>query len=316
MDVSYVTSTYKKRNTNLLVKRLLKNYQLYLLLLPAIIYIIIFHYGAMYGVQIAFKDFMAIKGINASPWSGIRHFERFFNSSQFWLVIKNTVYLSLYSLTLGFPVPIVFALMLNNVPNKRFKSLVQTVTYAPHFISVVVLVSMLLVFLSPSTGIINNVITKVFNIKPIFFMSQPKMFKSIYVLSGIWQSMGWSAIIYIAALAGISPDLHEAAVVDGATKLQRIIHIDIPGILPTIITLFILSAGNIMSVGFEKAYLMQNSLNLESSEIISTYVYRVGLLGADFSYSTAVGLFNSVINFALLLVVNKIAKRTTDVGLF
>ncbi len=298
------------------IKKILTNYQLYLLLLPALAYIIIFHYGPMYGVQLAFKNFVATKGITGSPWVGFKQFRRFFDSANFLLVIKNTIIISVYSLAINFPIPIIFALMLNNVSHKRFKSFVQTVTYAPHFISTVVLVTMILAFLSPRSGFINIIIKNYLGREPIFFMAKNELFKTIYVFSGLWQNMGWAAIIYIAALSGISSELHEAAVVDGANKLQRTIHIDIPGIMPTMVTLFILNMGSIMNVGFEKVFLMQNSLNLDASETISTYVYRVGLIGADFSYSTAVGLFNSVINFAMLIIANAISKKITEIGLF
>lgn len=309
-------SFLRSKSTKKMLKNILKNYQLYILLIPALAYIIIFHYGPMYGVQLAFKNFVATKGITNSPWVGLKHFNRFFSSANFLLVIRNTITINLYSLCINFPIPIIFALMLNNVTHKRFKSFVQTVTYAPHFISTVVLVSMMLVFLSPRSGFINIILKNYLGIEPIFFMAKNELFKSIYVFSGLWQNMGWAAIIYIAALTGIDRELHEAAVVDGANKIQRIIHIDIPGIMPTMVTLFILNMGSIMNVGFEKVFLMQNSLNLEASETISTYVYKVGLVGADFSYSTAVGLFNSVINFLMLLIANSVSKKVTEVGLF
>ncbi|MFD0961235.1 ABC transporter permease [Paenibacillus chungangensis] len=284
------------------------SYQLYLLVLPTIAYFIIFHYIPIYGAQIAFKDFIAIKGIEGSPWIGFEHFERFFDSYQFWLVLKNTLGINIYELLVAFPAPIVLALLLNALSNARFKKFVQTVTYAPHFISVVVIVGMLNIFLSPHNGIANELM-KMFGAEPIFFMGSPEWFKTIFVFSGIWQNIGWSTIIYLAALTSVSPSLHEAAVVDGASKLQRIAYIDLPSILPTIVILLILNIGNFMSVGFEKVYLMQNSLNVDASEIIQTYVYKVGLLNAQYGYSSAIGLFNSVINFILLLSVNRLAKR-------
>lgn len=294
---------------------ILKNYQLYLLMLPALIYIIVFHYGAMYGLQIAFKNYIVTKGISGSPWVGFVYFRRFFRSAQFSTVIKNTVFLSLYGLLVGFPIPILLALSINNVQNKFFKSLVQTVTYAPHFISTVVIVSMMLIFLSPRSGLVNIAI-KHFGGTPVHFIAKPEWFKSLYVFSGIWQSAGWSAIIYIAALSNISFELHEAAIIDGASKFQRTRYIDIPGIMPTIITLLIINIGNIMSVGFEKVFLMQNSLNVTSSQVIQTYVYKIGLVNTDFSYSTAIGLFNSVINFLLLIGANRLSKKLTDISLW
>lgn len=296
-------------------KKALKNYELYLFLLPTLLYFAVFQYGPMYGVQIAFKNFIAVKGITGSPWVGFTHFERFFNSAQFTVILKNTLLLSLYELLVAFPIPIVLALMINQVASQRFKKLVQTVTYAPHFISVVVIVGMLYLFLSPRSGLVNEVI-RLLGGEPIFFMGSAEWFKSLFVFSGVWQNAGWSTIIYLAALTAVNPDLHEAAIMDGASKFQRVLHIDIPSIMPTIMILLILNIGSFMSVGFEKIYLMQNSLNLDSSEVIQTYVYKTGLLGAQYSYSTAIGLFNAVINFVLLLSVNRLAKRMKQASLW
>nr|WP_246321048.1 ABC transporter permease subunit [Paenibacillus germinis] len=296
-------------------KRIHKTYELYLFLLPTITYFLIFHYGPMYGLQIAFKDFMAVKGIWGSPWVGMEHFERFFNSPQFTIVLKNTLFLNLYELAVSFPVPIIMALLLNQIQHTRFKKWVQTVTYAPHFISSVVIVGMLLAFLSPRTGLVNELI-RFFGGEPIYFMARPEWFKSIFVFSGVWQNAGWSMIIYLAALTSVSPDLHEAAIVDGANKYQRIWHIDLPSIMPTIMILLILNIGNFMTVGFEKVYLMQNNLNLDASEVIQTYVYKSGLLNAQYGYSAAVGLFNAVINFILLISVNALAKRLKQASLW
>ena len=239
-----------------------KNYGLYILIFPTILYYVIFHYYPMYGVQIAFKDFIFVKGITGSPWVGFTHFERFFRSFQFWTLIRNTLGLSLYQLAAGFPAPIILALLLNYATNHKYKRLVQTITYAPHFISTVVLVGIVYIFLSPRTGIINNVI-KLLGGEPVFFLAKPQWFKTLYVVSGIWQNCGWNAIIYLSALAGISPELHDSGIVDGANKLQRIWHIDLPGIMPTAIILLIMNLGKVMDVGFEKAYLMQNSLNID-----------------------------------------------------
>ena len=292
-----------------------RNMDLYLIMLPVVVYFIIFKYWPMYGVQIAFKDYIATKGIWGSQWVGLKHFLRFFRSYHFELVIKNTLGISIYQLVVGFPFPIILALMMNELPLPRFKKLIQTVTYAPHFLSTVVLVGMLNTMLSPRSGIINELL-KVFGMEPIYFMGEPAWFKTIYVLSDIWQNAGWNSVIYMAALAGIDQQLYEAAIVDGATKMQRTWHITIPGILPTAITLLILNTGKIMNVGFEKVYLMQNGLNLMSSEVIATYVYKVGLVGAEYSFSTAVGLFNSVINCILLIIVNRISRKTTETSLW
>jgi len=293
---------------------LYKNWGVYLLLLPAFVWVIIFCYIPMYGVVIAFKDFNPIYGILRSPWAGFKHFERFLGSYDFIRLISNTLTLSIYQLVAGFPIPIIFALCLNYISNNKLRKTVQTVSYAPHFISTVVIVGMMSVFLSPSKGLV-NILLGFIGVEPISFMGRPDLFKHLYVWSGIWQETGWSGIIYIASLANISPELHEAAVIDGATKLKRIWYVDIPGIMPTAIILLIMRTGQIMGIGFEKAFLMQNNLNLVKSEIISTYVYKVGLLGAQFSFSAAVGLFNSVVSMVLLLSVNYIARKRAEISL-
>lgn len=292
-----------------------RNWELYLLFLPVLAYFIIFHYIPMYGVQIAFKDFIANKGIMGSPWVGFEHFERFFDSFYFWRIIKNTLGIGIYELVVGFPIPIILALMIHELRTGKFRKFVQTVTYMPHFLSTIVMVGMIMMFLSPASGLINVVIT-LFGGEPISFMTEPGWFKSVYVWSGVWQTMGWSSIIYIAALAGIDPQLHEAARVDGASRLRRIWHINLPGIAPTIIVLLILNMGSILGVGFEKVFLMQNDLNMESSDVISTNVYRSGILGAQYSFSAAVGLFNSVVNFIMLLTVNRIARKVSSSSLW
>jgi putative aldouronate transport system permease protein len=309
--VMHSSSQVKKR---LKIKKILTNYQLYLFLLPALIYFIVFHYVPMYGVLIAFKDFVATKGIMGSPWVGFKHFERFFESYQFWTLIKNTLGLSVIQLIVGFPLPIFLALMLNQIRNEKYKRFVQTVVYAPHFISVVVLAGMIYVFFS-NNGLINNIIL-LFGGDPIAFMSKPEWFKPLYIGSGVWQETGWAAIIYLAALAGVSPELHEAAVMDGASKWQRILHVDIPAIMPTAVILLILNVGNIMNIGFEKAYLLQTPMNQPAAEIIPTYVYKMGLQQAQYSFAAAVGLFNSVINLILLVSVNKFAKKLSGTGLW
>jgi putative aldouronate transport system permease protein len=298
------------------VARVLKhNWRLWLLLLPGLVWLIVFCYIPIYGVSIAFKDFNAKLGIMGSPWAGLKYFEQFFSTSIAMKTITNTLLLSVYSLVFGFPAPILFALLLNSLNNLKFKKFVQTVSFAPHFISVVVLVSMMSVIMAPSSGFI-GVLAKQFTGSEVLFMTRPEYFRPLYVISGVWQSMGFSAIVYIAALAGVSPDLHEAAIVDGASKLQRVLHIDFPSILPTIIIMFILSIGNLFTIGYEKAYLMQNTINTSVSEIISTYVYKVGLQNAQYSFSTAVGLFNSIVNFALLIVVNTFSRKLSDISLF
>ena len=310
-------TTWFSRKFKAAKTELFRNYQLFLLILLPIAYMIIFHYIPMYGAQIAFRHFRAVDGIWGSPWVGFEYFVRFFNTHMFSRIIRNTLTISIYSLAAGFPIPIILALSLNNATSKRFRKIVQTTTYAPYFISVVVMVGILMQFLSPKIGIVNKVIETLGG-TPKMFMAEPTMFSSVYVWSGIWQGAGWGTIIYLAALAGVDVSLHEAAVVDGASRLRRIWHIDIPGILPTMVIILILNAGQLMNVGFEKVILMQNAMNLQTSEIISTYVYKIGLASnlPNYSYGAAIGLFNSVINFFLILVVNQIAKKATETSLW
>ncbi|MBT2291076.1 sugar ABC transporter permease [Paenibacillus albidus] len=296
-------------------KRVLQNWELYLFMAPALLYFLVFHYGPMYGIQIAFKNFVPSKGITGSPWVGFDHFERFFNSYYFWDLLWNTFSISFYELAIGFPLPIILALAFNEVRTGPFKKTVQTVTYAPHFISVVVMAGMIITFLSPSSGIIIRVIEGL-GFTPAAFLTDPAWFKTVYVMSGVWQSTGWGTIIYLAALSGVDPQLHEAAIVDGASRFKRMLHINLPTIVPTITIMLILNMGNILGLGFEKILLLQNSLNMEASDVISTYVYRAGLVNAQYSFSTAVGLFNSVVNVILLVTVNKIARRTSENSLW
>lgn len=292
-----------------------KSWQLYVIIALPVLILLVFSYGPMYGLQIAFKDFVPTKGIVGSQWVGMKHFKAFVSSYQFKRLIKNTLTISLYSLIANFPAAIILAVAVNECKCKWYKKTVQMITYAPHFISTVVMAGIVLMVLSPYSGVINNII-EAFGGKRIDFMANRNYFKHIYVWSGVWQTMGFNSIIYISALAGIDPTLHEAAVVDGATRWQRIWNVDLPGIAPTIITMLILNCGKIMTVGYEKILLLQNSVNISSSDVISTYVYRVGLENAQYSFSTAVGLFNSVINLILLVSVNKIAKRVSETSLW
>lgn len=295
--------------------RLARSWRLYVLLLPAVAYLIIFHYVPIYGVQIAFRDYRARNGFLGSTWVGLKHFKYFLDSPQFPTLMRNTILLSVYSLIFTFPLPILLALLLNECNNVGYKKFVQNVTYAPHFISTVVLCGMVMAFVAPETGIINNIVVALGG-KDTDYMGKEEWWRTIYIVSDIWKNTGWSSIIYLAALSGIDPQLHESAQIDGANRLQRVIHINMPGIAPTIILLFILDCGKIMSVGFEKAYLLQNALNLPVSEIISTYVYKTGVQGAKFSYTTAIGLFNSVVNVIMLLLVNRISKAVSETSLF
>ena len=293
------------------------NWELYLILAVPVIWLLVFHYYPMYGVQIAFKKFSASKGIIGSPWVGFNYFTKFFNSFNFKQVVTNTLAISVYDLIFGFPFPIILALLLNNCLRPAYKKFAQIVTYMPYFISTVVMVGIIIQFTSPKVGVVNYFITAL-GYTEIDFMGIPSYFRHIYVWTNIWQGTGWNAIIYLSALAAIDPGLHEAALVDGASRFKRMIHIDLPGILPTITILLTLRMGAIMNIGFEKAFLMQNPLNLRASEIISTFVYKTGLASAapDFSYAAAIGLFNSVINLALITSVNYINRRINEISLW
>lgn len=298
-----------------IIKSFRRNWILYLFVIPAVLYYILFVYRPMYGIQIAFQDYKVGQTFGESEWVGFKHFIRFFESVWFETVVKNTLTLSFLDMVLGFPLPIVLALLLNEVKNMRFKKLVQTVSYAPHFISVVVLCGAVNMFLSPSTGIIGTLINHVramMGLEAISLLTVGPAFKWIYVLSQIWQTVGWSSIIYFAALSGVDPQLIEAAKVDGANKVQCIFYINLPVLIPTIVIQLILKCGTILNVGYERVYLLQNDTILRSSEVISTYVYRAGLQGAQYSFSTAVNLLNSAINALMLILVNSITRKLSS----
>jgi ABC-type polysaccharide transport system permease subunit len=296
-------------------RSLQRHWTLYLLMVVPLIWFAVFKYIPMSNAVLAFKNYNVIRGIWGSPWVGWQNFEMFFHNPVFWTLVKNTFLLSVYTVAASFPIAIILALALNEVRTGLFKRTVQLVTYAPYFISTVVVVSMTILVLSPRLGIVNEGLG-FFGVPAIDFLGNPDYFRHIYVWSDVWQTTGYSAVIYLAALSGIDPALHESAKIDGASRLQRIRHVDLPGILPTAVIILVLAVGNIMAIGFEKAFLFQNPLNLSESEIIATYVYKTGLLNADFSMATAIGLFNSVINLVLLLIVNTIAKRITGNGLW
>lgn len=300
-------------------KSLKRDWQLYGMMLLPIAYVILFKYVPLWGVQIALKDFVANKGIVGSNWADplFKHFLMFFKDYNFTRVLSNTLTLSLYGLFAGFPLPIIFALSLNYLANKRFKKTIQMITYAPHFISTVVMVGMLMAFFQTRTGMVNQFI-EMLGFEQFDFFGTKGVFPHMYVWSQVWQSLGFSSIIYIATLAGIDPSLHEAAIVDGANKMQRMWNIDLPGIMPTAIILLTLNLGRILQVGFEKALLMQNPLNISESEIISTYVYKVGLNSPlpRYSYSTAIGLFQSAVGFLLIIIFNKISRKISESSLF
>ena len=297
------------------LNKILCNWQLYLFLLPALAYFLIFRYYPMLGLQLAIKKYRAVEGIWGSPWVGTKYFEQFFRGPNFGRLITNTLMISVGTLLISFPVPVLLALLLNQIPSKKYKKLVQTTIYAPHFISVVVLVGIISLFFSPRNGIVNHLIAALGGTR-IHFMAEPSWFRPLYIGSDIWQNAGWGSIIYLAALSNINPELHEAAIMDGANKYQRVWHIDLPGILPTVVIMFILGAGKVMTVGFEKAFLMKNDLNVSTSEIISVYVYQRGLLDNQPSLSTAVGMFESVVNLVLITTVNFISKKVSDSSLF
>jgi putative aldouronate transport system permease protein len=296
-------------------RSLRRHWQLYLVMLPGLLYFLVFRYIPMANAVIAFKDYNVIQGIWGSPWVGFKHFEMFFKNPVFWTLLENTLTLSLYALLVGFPFAILLAIGLNEARDGFFKRSVQMVTYAPYFISTVVMVSMIMLLLAPRLGIVNVGLQSI-GVTPPNFLGSPDWFPSIYVWSGVWQTSGYSAIVYLAALAGIDPTLYEAAKVDGASRFQKILYIDLPGIMPVAVILLILTVGSLLAVGFEKVYLLQNPLNLSASEIIPTYVYKIGLLNANYSFATAVGLFNSVINMVLLVLVNAWAKRVSDYSLW
>lgn len=309
------TKKVQVQNKRTFLEKLRRDFPLVLFVLPGMILTFIYSYIPMYGVQIAFRKYNPKLGFLGSQWVGLQHFTRFFNSPYFVTTLRNTFILSIYSIIVGFPIPIIFALMLNSFRHKKYRKIIQSVTYAPNFISTVVMCGMLILFLSPSVGVINTII-KALGGEAINFMAEEGLWRHIYVWSGVWQGMGWSSVIYFAALSGISPELHEAAICDGATKFQRIRYIDLPGILPTATILLIMNCGSVLSVGFEKVFLLQNDLNKGVSQVISTYVYQVGLIDRNLSYSSAIGLFNSVVNAIILIVVNKISDKLSGTSLW
>lgn len=285
------------------------------MMIPPLLYYLIFCYGPMYGLVIAFEDYSPYRGMFAGPWVGFKFFTDFFHSIYFFRLIRNTILINIYGVLWGFPAPIILAFVVNALTAKVFKNVVQTVSYLPHFISTVVVVGMVVNFLTPNGGIVNQAIVALGG-KAVNFMSLPQCFRTIYIASGIWQEMGWDSIIYLAALSGVDVQLYEAATVDGANKFKQLIHITLPSILPTIIILFILRMGNMMSVGVEKVLLMYNALTYSTGDVINTYVYRVGIGNNQMSYGAAVGLFQSVINFVIIFAVNKISRKASQISLW
>lgn len=291
------------------------NWQLYILILPAVIYFIVFNYLPLYGIQIAFKDYKAVSGIAGSAWVGLKHFKTFFNAYYFKRLLSNTLLLNVYSLLWSFPIPLILAIFLNQIKNPKRKRFIQTSIYVPYFISTVVLAGMLYIFLSPTSGIF-NIAREALGMKAVDFMSEAGAFRSIYIISGIWQGAGWGTILYIASLAGVDQELYEAAEIDGANIWQKIRYIDLPSLIPVAMMVFILDCGKLLSSNTDKALVMQTAGNIPTSDIIGVYVYNVGLGSGQFSYTAAIGLFVNIINFVMIIAVNRISKKVTDVGLF
>ncbi|OUS76393.1 sugar ABC transporter permease [Paenibacillus sp. MY03] len=300
-----------------LFRSLLKYKMLYLLMLPGIAYYILFKYVPMYGILISFQKYSVVKGVLGSEWVGFTHFIKFFyETPDAWRLIRNTLMLNVYDILFHFPAPIILAILLNELKNALFKRVVQTISYMPHFLSTVVIVGMVVNFLSPQDGIVNHLLVSWFGMKPIMFLGLPEWFRTVYIGSEVWQKLGWGTILYLAAIAGIDPTLYEAAKMDGASRLQQIRHITLVGMMPVIIILFVLNLGNMMEIGYQKIILMYNPMIYETSDVINTFVYRRGILGADFSFATAVGLFQSAIGFVLVVMANRLARKYSDTSLW
>lgn len=299
-----------------ILSALKKDWQLWAMILPALAYIIIFCYVPMYGIQLAFRKYDFSKGLTGGDWVGFKYFIQYFESPMFWTTLRNTFVISFFTLVCGFPAPILLALVVNSLRQKKLRRVVQTAVYMPYFISTVVMVAILQILLSPSTGVVSNFLKSLHIIpQSINLLGTPSAFVPVYVLSGIWQSAGWNSIIFIAALASVDGQLYDAAKVDGANRWQQVIHVELPAIVPTIVILLIMNMGRVLSVGFEKVFLMQNDLNLSVSEVISTYVFNIGVQSGQFSFGSAVGLFNTVINFAFLMIANMVSKKAADISL-
>ncbi len=302
-----------KRKRRVLLK---KEWQLWVMILPALAYILIFCYGPMYGIQLAFRKYDFSKGLTGGDWVGLKYFIQYFESPMFGTTMKNTFVISFFTLVCGFPIPILLAIVINSLRQNKLKRVVQTAVYMPYFISTVVMVAILQILLSPTTGVISGLLKDLHLIpRSVNLLGTPGAFVPVYVLSGVWQSAGWNSIIFIAALSAVDGQLYDAARVDGASRWQQVIHVELPALVPTIVILLIMNMGRILSVGFEKVFLMQNDLNLSVSEVISTYVFNIGVQSGQFSFGSAVGLFNTIINFAFLMMANWISKKTADISL-
>ena len=302
-----------KRKRRVLLK---KEWQLWVMILPALAYILIFCYGPMYGIQLAFRKYDFSKGLTGGDWVGLKYFIQYFESPMFGTTMKNTFVISFFTLVCGFPIPILLAIVINSLRQNKLKRVVQTAVYMPYFISTVVMVAILQILLSPTTGVISGLLKDLHLIpRSVNLLGTPGAFVPVYVLSGVWQSAGWNSIIFIAALSAVDGQLYDAARVDGASRWQQVIHVELPALVPTIVILLIMNMGRILSVGFEKVFLMQNDLNLSVSEVISTYVFNISVQSGQFSFGSAVGLFNTIINFAFLMMANWISKKTADISL-
>ncbi|MEV4109020.1 ABC transporter permease subunit [Nonomuraea sp. NPDC049695] len=305
----------RRRSRPGVVRHVSRYWQLWLMVLPAVGFVALFMYVPMYGIQLAFREFDFTAGLAGGQWAGLKYFQQFFDSPLFWPLLRNTFVIAITTLVVGFVAPIMLALMINQIAGGRRKKFMQTATYLPHFISIVVIVGMLQAFLNPSTGLLTQV-SAFFGLSDVNFLGDTSAFVPVYVISDVWQHCGWNSIIYLAALSRVDPALYEAAKVDGANRVQLIRHVDVPSIVPTMVILLILTMGGVLNTGFEKVWLMQNTLNLPVSEVIATYVYKIGIFSTQFSYATAIGLFNTVINFVFLIAANAIARRVSNWSLW
>jgi putative aldouronate transport system permease protein len=305
----------KKFEPRIIAAKIVRYKYLYLLFLPVLVWYIMFCYVPMYGIVIAFKDYNIFRGIAASPWAGFKYFQQFFNSVFFWRLIRNTFLISFYGLIFGFPAPILLALLFNELKNGLFKKSVQTISYLPHFISTVIIVSMFVQFLAPRAGLINNLI-EMFGGQRVYFLGDSKYFRPLYTIMGIWRGVGWGTIIYLAALTGINVELYEAAIIDGCNRFRQTLHVTLPGIASTITIMLIFRVGELLSVGSESIILMYNPAIYETADVISTYVYRRGLIDAEYSFGAAVGLFNAAIGLVLIGITNALARRYSDTSLW
>lgn len=305
----------KNKNLTIQVRNIFRHRELFIMLIPSVLFYIFFMYKPMLGLQIAFKDYSLFKGVAASSWVGFKHFQSFLGSPYFLQTLKNTALINVYGLIIGFPVPIILALLLNEVKNAKFKSTIQTLTYLPHFVSIVVIAGIVVNFLAPSNGLINILIDKLGGEKK-YFLIKPEYFRTIFITMNIWKEAGFSAIVYIAALSGIDTQLYEAAYLDGAGKFKRVLHVTLPGIMPTITILLILKIGKMLTIGFESIILLYQPVTYKTADVISTYVYRMGLINAQYDYATAVGLFNSLISLLLVIFANKISKSLSETSLW